>query len=175
MRRPLVQEVALCAAQSGNWQQRNHLCLTIPYVLMQLSLRTEACGQMDLLPREALSLLAEQTLRHKGSEPCTSLILSGCFPSRIKEQAPGSKVGRLSPSLPCLCLGKAFWSLQWDGVQGWLFQCMSVWADFHWCLHSSFSDFLFLSISHILNICLVKHTKLAVDTLKGKRDGMCSS
>lgn len=51
-------------------------------------------------PWEALSLLAEQTLRHKGSEPCTSLILSACFPPRKKEQEPGSKVGRLLPPPP---------------------------------------------------------------------------
>lgn len=82
---------------------------------MQLSLGTEACGQMDLLPREALSLLAEQTLRHKGSEPRTSLILSACFPPRKKEQEPGSKVGRLLP-LPPLCVS---WKSLLKFAVGW--------------------------------------------------------
>lgn len=100
------------------------------------------------------------------SEPCSSLILRGCFPSRGKKKAPSSKVGRLpSPTPPPYVSWKSLLEFVVGWGRGWLFLYRS---DFHWCLHSPFLNFLFVSISHMLNTCLVKH-KLAVRHIEKKK------
>lgn len=53
--------------------------------------------------------------KHTGSEPCTSFLLSACFPPRKKKQEPGSKVGRLLP-LPPLCVS---WKSLLKFAVGW--------------------------------------------------------
>lgn len=57
---------SLCFSE-WDLQQRNHLCLTIPYVTHAIIPSHRSLWPNGSIPkRKALSLLAEQTLRHKG-------------------------------------------------------------------------------------------------------------